>query len=128
MEIAIIGGGIAGLALPAARVVHASRTAPPDFINIRIEELTGDRPFGNLDDFISREELCALSDRYKRIAGYSIEQLGNRIPHPPREICGRERRLVSNLRAIGLGDRAVDGSGQGFVELLSGIPVVLHRE
>jgi hypothetical protein len=37
--------------------------------------ITGDRPFGYLDDFISREELRALSDRYKRIAGCSIEDL-----------------------------------------------------
>jgi 5-methylphenazine-1-carboxylate 1-monooxygenase len=60
---------------PAARVVRTNRTAPPDFINIRVEELTGDRPFERLDDFITQEELRALSDRYKRIAGYSIEEL-----------------------------------------------------
>jgi len=60
---------------PAARVVRTNRTAPPDFINIRVEELTGDRPFDQLDDFISQQELRALSDRYKRIAGYSIEDL-----------------------------------------------------
>jgi hypothetical protein len=64
---------------------------PPDFIDIRVEELTGDRPFGNLDDFISQEELRALSDRYKRVAGYNIEELGNRVPHHPREICRRVR-------------------------------------
>jgi hypothetical protein len=39
-------------------------------------------PFGDLDDFISQEELCALSDRDKRIAGYSIEQLGAPGPAP----------------------------------------------
>jgi len=39
------------------------------------EELTGDRPFDRLDDFITQEELRPLSDRYKRIAGYSIEDL-----------------------------------------------------
>jgi hypothetical protein len=33
------------------------------------------RPFDRLDDFITRGELRALSDRYKRIAGYSIEDL-----------------------------------------------------
>ena len=60
---------------PAARVVRTNRTAPPDFINIRVEELTGDRPFGRLDDFITQEELRALSDQYKRIAGYSLEEL-----------------------------------------------------
>jgi len=62
-------------AAPAARVVRTNRTAPPDFINIRVEELTGDRPFERLDDFISQEELRALSDQYKRVAGYSIEDL-----------------------------------------------------
>ena len=81
MEIAIIGGGIAGLALAlnwhqrgrpssrsalAARVVETNRTAPPDFINIRVEELTGDRTLGSLGDFISQEELRAMSDRHKR--------------------------------------------------------------
>ena len=68
MEIAIIGDGIPG---------SLSRSiCPPDFINIRVEELTGDRPFANLDDFTRQEELRVLSDRYKRTAGYSIGQLG----------------------------------------------------
>jgi 2-polyprenyl-6-methoxyphenol hydroxylase-like FAD-dependent oxidoreductase len=60
---------------PAGRVVLTNRSAPPDFINIRVEELTGDRPFENLDDYISQDELRALSDRYKQIAGYSLEQI-----------------------------------------------------
>lgn len=67
---------------PAARVVLTNRTAPPDLINIRVEELTGDRPFGSLDDFISQEELRALSDQYKRIAGYSIEELAAAADRP----------------------------------------------
>ena len=57
MEIAIIGGGTSGS------------------LNIRVEELTGDRPFERLDGFISQEELRALSDQYKRVAGYSIDEL-----------------------------------------------------
>jgi 2-polyprenyl-6-methoxyphenol hydroxylase-like FAD-dependent oxidoreductase len=61
---------------PAAEVVRTNRTAPPDFINIRVEELTGDRPFERLEDYITQAELRALSDQYKRVAGYSIEQLG----------------------------------------------------
>jgi hypothetical protein len=60
---------------PAGEVVRTNRTAPPDFINIRVEELTGDRPFENLDEYITQDELRALSDRYKRVAGYSIDQL-----------------------------------------------------
>jgi 2-polyprenyl-6-methoxyphenol hydroxylase-like FAD-dependent oxidoreductase len=63
---------------PAGEVVRTNRTAPPDFINIRVEELTGDRPFDKLDDFITQDELRALSDQYKRVAGYSIDQLDNR--------------------------------------------------
>lgn len=61
---------------PAAKVVRTNRSQPPDFINIRVEELTGDQPFDNLDAYITQDELRALSERYKRVAGYSIEQIG----------------------------------------------------
>jgi 2-polyprenyl-6-methoxyphenol hydroxylase-like FAD-dependent oxidoreductase len=57
---------------PAARVVETNRSNPPDFINIKVEELTNDQPFTNLDDFISQDELRALSDQYKRIAGFNV--------------------------------------------------------
>ena len=67
---------------PAGVVVRTNRTAPPDLINIRVEELTGDKPFDNLDDFITQDELRALSERYKRVAGYSIDQLGRDGPRP----------------------------------------------
>ena len=43
-----------------AKVVRANREHPPDFINIRVEELVGDRPFVNLDDHITQAELRAL--------------------------------------------------------------------
>jgi 5-methylphenazine-1-carboxylate 1-monooxygenase len=54
-----------------ANVVHTNRDHPPDFINIKVEELVGDRPFANLDDYISQDELRALSESYKHIAGFS---------------------------------------------------------
>ena len=57
---------------PAADVVRTNRSHPPDIINIRVEELTGDRPFDNLDDIISQDELRALSESYKRIAGFAL--------------------------------------------------------
>jgi 5-methylphenazine-1-carboxylate 1-monooxygenase len=60
---------------PTARIVETNRKHPPDFINIKVEELTGDRPFRDLDDFISQDELRALSDNYKKIAGFSLEDL-----------------------------------------------------
>lgn len=58
-----------------AKIVETNRTAPPDIINLRVEELTGDRPFENLDDFISHDELKQLSDDYKRVAGFSMTDL-----------------------------------------------------
>ncbi len=48
-----------------------NRTSPPDIINIRVEELVGDRPFENLDDYISQDELRALSEGYKAVANFS---------------------------------------------------------
>ena len=59
--------------LPAtAKVVRTNREFPPDFINIKVEELVGDRPFDDLDKFITQAELKALSDEYKRIAGFAL--------------------------------------------------------
>jgi len=60
---------------PASRVVRTNRENPPDFINIHVEDLTGDRPFDNLDDYVTQAELRALSDRYKRIAGFALEDV-----------------------------------------------------
>ncbi len=61
---------------PTANVVRANRSVPPDIINIRVEELTNDRPFDNLDRFITQEELRRISDNYKRIAGFAAEDCG----------------------------------------------------
>jgi hypothetical protein len=53
--------------------VRTNREFPPDFINIKVEELVGDRPFDDLDKYITQDELRALSDEYKRIAGFSLK-------------------------------------------------------
>lgn len=58
-----------------AKIVRTNRATPPDYINIRVEELTGDRPFDNLDNFITQDELRSLSDQYKQIAGFSRSEL-----------------------------------------------------
>ncbi len=55
-----------------ARVVRTNREHPPDFINIKVEELVGDKPFERLDDYITQDELRALSESYKRIAGFAL--------------------------------------------------------
>jgi 5-methylphenazine-1-carboxylate 1-monooxygenase len=57
---------------PTAKVVRTNREFPPDFINIKVEELVGDKPFGNLDDYITQDQLRALSENYKKIAGFSV--------------------------------------------------------
>jgi 2-polyprenyl-6-methoxyphenol hydroxylase-like FAD-dependent oxidoreductase len=61
----------------AARVVRTNREHPPDFINIKVEELVGDRPFDDLDKYITQDELRALSDNYKRIAGFALTDVGD---------------------------------------------------
>jgi 2-polyprenyl-6-methoxyphenol hydroxylase-like FAD-dependent oxidoreductase len=57
------------------RIVLTNRTNPPDAILREVFQRTGDQPFGAIDDVISRDELVALSEGYKRIAGYSQEAL-----------------------------------------------------
>jgi 5-methylphenazine-1-carboxylate 1-monooxygenase len=57
------------------RIVLTNRSNPPDAILREVFQRTKDRPFAAIDDVISREELVALSDGYKRIAGYSKEAL-----------------------------------------------------
>ncbi|HWZ38287.1 MAG TPA: flavin-dependent oxidoreductase [Bradyrhizobium sp.] len=57
------------------RIVLTNRTNPPDAILREVFERTHDKPFGAIDDVISRDELVALSEGYKRIAGYSKDAL-----------------------------------------------------
>jgi 5-methylphenazine-1-carboxylate 1-monooxygenase len=57
------------------RIVLTNRTNPPDAILREVFQRTNDRPFASIDDVISRDELVALSEGYKRIAGYSKEAL-----------------------------------------------------
>jgi 5-methylphenazine-1-carboxylate 1-monooxygenase len=64
--------------LPAtSEVVLANRRAPPDAILLEVYRRTGDKPFKNIDDVITRDELVALSESYKRVAGYDRERLKN---------------------------------------------------
>ena len=62
--------------LPAtSEVVLANRKAPPDAILHEVYRRTGDKPFKDINEVISREELMALSESYKRVAGYDKERL-----------------------------------------------------
>jgi 2-polyprenyl-6-methoxyphenol hydroxylase-like FAD-dependent oxidoreductase len=58
---------------PTARVVETNRTLPPDFIIMKADELSGGQPFKQIDDLISQEELRAISENYKQIAGFALK-------------------------------------------------------
>jgi 5-methylphenazine-1-carboxylate 1-monooxygenase len=62
----------AARAVAAANVVRTNRESPPDFINTTVEDLVGDKPFENLDSYISQDKLRALSENYKRVAGFTL--------------------------------------------------------
>jgi 2-polyprenyl-6-methoxyphenol hydroxylase-like FAD-dependent oxidoreductase len=60
-----------------ARIVHANRAHAPDVINMKVEELVGDRPFDDLDRYITQDELRAISENYKRIAGFALADVAS---------------------------------------------------
>ena len=58
--------------LPAtAQVVLTNRQAPPDILLKEVLDRTGDVPFADIDDVISREEIAAIQDRYNQVSGAS---------------------------------------------------------
>ncbi len=60
-----------------SQIVRTNRQYPPDYINIKVDELTGGKPFGNIDDVISKEELRQIAENYAKIAGFSKEEVGS---------------------------------------------------
>lgn len=56
-------------------VVLMNRKAPPDAILKEVHERTAGKPFGRIEDVVSREELAAISNRYKNVAGLNIDAL-----------------------------------------------------
>ena len=62
--------------LPAtSKVVLTNRSTPPDAVLQVVFERTGDKPFDNIEDVVSRDELVAITSRYKQVAGYDLKQL-----------------------------------------------------
>jgi len=61
-----------------AEVVRANRKNPPDAILREVFERTGDRPFARIEEVITEEELRAMSDAYKRVAGFDRKSLSAR--------------------------------------------------
>ena len=64
-----------------AEVVRTNRSTPPDAILGEVYRRTGDKPFRSIEDVISRAEMVAITDRYKRVAGYDKSALA--APHKP---------------------------------------------
>jgi 2-polyprenyl-6-methoxyphenol hydroxylase-like FAD-dependent oxidoreductase len=63
---------------PAYDVVLMNRADPPDAILREVWKRTGDRPFARIEDVITNAELVALSENYKRVAGFEREALAKR--------------------------------------------------
>lgn len=61
---------------PTSRIVVQNRTAPPNVIVDTVEQRTGGKRFDKLDDVISQEELRAIFERYQKVAGYHVQQVG----------------------------------------------------
>jgi 2-polyprenyl-6-methoxyphenol hydroxylase-like FAD-dependent oxidoreductase len=59
-------------------VVRANREIPPDAILREVYERTGDTRFSRIEDVIGTDELVALSEQYKRVAGFQRETLRSR--------------------------------------------------
>jgi 2-polyprenyl-6-methoxyphenol hydroxylase-like FAD-dependent oxidoreductase len=59
-------------------LVLRNRSDPPDAILREVWKRSGDQPFARIEDVISREELVAISESYKRVAGFERETLAKR--------------------------------------------------
>jgi len=58
-----------------ARIVRTNRTVPPDFIIMKVDELTGGRPFDRIEDVISAEELRRILRRLQGDRGLQPAEL-----------------------------------------------------
>jgi hypothetical protein len=58
--------------------VLTNRTDPPDSILREVWQRSGGKRFARIEDVISTEELQAISDRYKKVAGFDRETLRSR--------------------------------------------------
>jgi len=57
------------------RIVSDQPPPSADAILREVFQRTNDQPFAAIEDVISRDELLALSEGYKRVAGYSKDAL-----------------------------------------------------
>ena len=57
-------------------VVRMNRVNPPDAILREVWERSEDKPFEKIEDVISVEEMEAITQRYKTVAGYDKKTVG----------------------------------------------------
>ena len=57
-----------------------NRRTPPDSILRVVYERSGGKPFARIDDVVPQAELQAISDNYKRVAGYDPAALKRVLP------------------------------------------------
>lgn len=83
------GGGDPAAALRAydaernpatARVVLTNRQNPPDAILREVHRRTGGKPFERIEDVISQDEMVAMSEGYKKTAGFDRGSLAQKAP------------------------------------------------
>ena len=68
-----------GMRLKAANdLVLMNRTNPPDAVLREVWQRSGDKPFARIEDVISNAEMVALSETYKKVAGFEREALARR--------------------------------------------------
>lgn len=60
-----------------AHVVETNRVSPPDILLKEVRDRTGDKPFDDIADVISAAEIEEISASYKRVAGYTLEDVGS---------------------------------------------------
>ncbi len=56
-------------------VILANRKNPPDAILREVYERTGDRPFDRIEDVVSTDVLARIAERYRQVAGSTLEDL-----------------------------------------------------
>jgi 2-polyprenyl-6-methoxyphenol hydroxylase-like FAD-dependent oxidoreductase len=58
------------------RIVLQNRAAPPNVIVDTVEQRTGGKRFERIEDVIGQDELRAIFERYQKVAGYHVDQVG----------------------------------------------------
>ena len=61
-------------------LVLMNRANPPDAVLREVWKRSGDKPFTRIEDVISNEEMVAMSESYKRVAGFERDSLARRAP------------------------------------------------